>query len=68
MADELKLLMGLELAPLVYSRIGPTVILLAGLQGVGKTTAAGKLALYLKKQVRLAAPLGVALTAESKSG
>lgn len=44
--------MGLELAPLVYSRIGPTVILLAGLQGVGKTTAAGKLALYLKKQVR----------------
>ena len=50
-ADELKALMGVELAPLVYSRIGPTVILLAGLQGVGKTTAAGKLALYLKKQV-----------------
>jgi signal recognition particle subunit SRP54 len=60
-ADELKLLMGLELAPLVYSRIGPTVILLAGLQGVGKTTAAGKLALYLKKQVRLGAPLRIAL-------
>jgi signal recognition particle subunit SRP54 len=29
---------------------GPTVILMAGLQGVGKTTACGKLALYLKKQ------------------
>lgn len=27
----------------------PQVILMAGLQGVGKTTAAGKLALYLKK-------------------
>lgn len=30
--------------------MGPTVILMAGLQGVGKTTACGKLALYLKKQ------------------
>jgi signal recognition particle subunit SRP54 len=29
---------------------GPTVILMAGLQGVGKTTACGKLALYLQKQ------------------
>ena len=29
---------------------GPTVILMAGLQGVGKTTACGKLALSLKKQ------------------
>jgi len=29
---------------------GPTVILMAGLQGVGKTTAWGKLALYLKMQ------------------
>ena len=28
----------------------PSVILLAGLQGAGKTTAAGKLALYLKKR------------------
>jgi signal recognition particle subunit SRP54 len=28
----------------------PTVIMLAGLQGAGKTTLAGKLALYLKKQ------------------
>ena len=29
---------------------GPSVILLAGLQGAGKTTAAGKLALYLKER------------------
>jgi|TARA_B110000305_G_C19440035_1_gene641276 signal recognition particle subunit SRP54 len=29
---------------------GPTVILMTGLQGVGKTTACGKLALYLQKQ------------------
>jgi signal recognition particle GTPase len=28
----------------------PQVILMAGLQGVGKTTACGKLALYLKGQ------------------
>lgn len=28
----------------------PTIILLAGLQGAGKTTAAGKLALYLKER------------------
>lgn len=37
-------------ATLEYSgdSTNPTVILLAGLQGAGKTTAAGKLALYLK--------------------
>lgn len=29
---------------------GPQVVLLAGLQGVGKTTAAGKLALFLNKR------------------
>jgi len=31
-------------------RDGPAVILLAGLQGAGKTTAAGKLALYMKER------------------
>ncbi len=36
-------------APLSLSNI-PTVILLAGLQGSGKTTSAGKLAYYLQKQ------------------
>lgn len=36
---------------LVPGKVGdPSVILLAGLQGAGKTTAAGKLALYLKER------------------
>lgn len=34
----------------VGSAMDPAVILLAGLQGAGKTTAAGKLALYLKER------------------
>jgi signal recognition particle subunit SRP54 len=37
-------------APLVSSPDSPLVILLVGLQGSGKTTAAGKLARYLKKR------------------
>ena len=32
--------------------LGAQVVLMAGLQGVGKTTACGKLALALKKQKR----------------
>ncbi|KAM7531574.1 hypothetical protein LguiB_034984 [Lonicera macranthoides] len=48
--DELVKLMGGEVAELVFAKSGPTVILLAGLQGVGKTTVSAKLALYLKKQ------------------
>jgi signal recognition particle subunit SRP54 len=44
----------LPAATLAYRRPGtgerPTVVLLAGLQGAGKTTAAGKLALYLKER------------------
>lgn len=39
-----------EPAPLVSSSDSPLVILLAGLQGSGKTTAAGKLARHLKKR------------------
>ena len=46
--DELLSLMGSETAPLVIGNAKPTIILMAGLQGVGKTTACGKLALYLK--------------------
>lgn len=49
-SDELLELMGTEMAPLEVAPRGPTVILMAGLQGVGKTTACGKLALFLKKQ------------------
>ena len=48
---ELIELMGGKVAELESARSGPTVILLAGLQGVGKTTVCGKLALLLKKRV-----------------
>jgi signal recognition particle subunit SRP54 len=37
-------------ATLAYNKDRPTVVVLAGLQGAGKTTAAGKLALYLKER------------------
>jgi signal recognition particle subunit SRP54 len=47
--DQLVQLMGGEVSDLVFAKSGPTVILLAGLQGVGKTTVCAKLALYLKK-------------------
>ncbi|CAN1772161.1 Signal recognition particle 54 kDa protein, chloroplastic [Linum perenne] len=42
--------MGGEVSELVFAKSSPTVILLAGLQGVGKTTVCAKLANYLKKQ------------------
>ncbi|CAL5419694.1 unnamed protein product [Camellia sinensis] len=48
--DELVKLMGGEVSELVFAKSGPTIILLAGLQGVGKTTVCAKLAFYLKKQ------------------
>ncbi|XP_010490887.1 PREDICTED: signal recognition particle 54 kDa protein, chloroplastic [Camelina sativa] len=48
--DELVKLMGGEVSELQFAKTGPTVILLAGLQGVGKTTVCAKLACYLKKQ------------------
>ncbi|XP_010245292.1 PREDICTED: signal recognition particle 54 kDa protein, chloroplastic [Nelumbo nucifera] len=47
--DELVKLMGGEVSELTFAKSGPTVILLAGLQGVGKTTVCAKLAFYLKK-------------------
>jgi signal recognition particle subunit SRP54 len=47
--DELTALMGTGDSRLVYTSKQPTVILLAGLQGSGKTTAAAKLALLLSK-------------------
>ncbi|CAN6348896.1 unnamed protein product [Urochloa humidicola] len=47
--DELVQLMGGEVSDLVFAKSGPTIILLAGLQGVGKTTVCAKLASYLKK-------------------
>ena len=48
--EELTALMGGGQAKLNVSSKPPTVILMAGLQGCGKTTSAGKIALYLKNQ------------------
>ena len=48
--EELVALMGPENAKLAVSSAPPTVIMMAGLQGAGKTTLVGKLGLYLKKQ------------------
>lgn len=48
--EELTALMGGEHAHLNTSQKQPTVILMCGLQGSGKTTQCGKLALMLKKQ------------------
>src|SRR5689334_17527885 len=47
--DELTALMGAGASGLAFAGRGPTIVLLAGLQGSGKTTAAGKLALLLRK-------------------
>ena len=46
--DELVTLLGERQAPLGFASVPPTVILLVGLQGSGKTTTAGKLARRLK--------------------
>jgi signal recognition particle subunit SRP54 len=48
--EELAALMGGEGVDLRVAASGPTVILMAGLQGSGKTTACAKLAQYFKKQ------------------
>jgi signal recognition particle subunit SRP54 len=48
--DELTSLMGGEGAEIEFSPRPPTVILMAGLQGSGKTTATAKLARYLREQ------------------
>jgi len=50
--EELTLLMGEEKNRLTFSSKPPTVMMLCGLQGSGKTTHAAKLALMLKKQGR----------------
>ena len=50
--DELVKVMGESNVPLAENNKPPTVILMAGLQGAGKTTATAKLALYLQKQKR----------------
>jgi signal recognition particle subunit SRP54 len=49
-SDELTELMGGAARELSFSPRPPTVVLIAGLQGSGKTTATGKLARYLHEQ------------------
>lgn len=48
--EELTELMGGENAKINLAKKPPTVIMMVGLQGAGKTTTAGKLALLLRKQ------------------
>ena len=48
--DELVTILGGETRRLRFAKTPPTVIMLAGLQGAGKTTLAAKLALWLKEQ------------------
>ena len=50
--DELVKTMGQTNVPLAHAQAAPTVILMAGLQGAGKTTATAKLALHLQKENR----------------
>jgi len=49
-SDELTTLMGGSGRELAFAKPGPTVILMAGLQGSGKTTACGKLAVHLREE------------------
>jgi len=48
--DELIGILGGETRQLTYAKTPPTVVMLAGLQGSGKTTLAGKLAAWLRGQ------------------
>jgi len=48
--EELVEILGGEARRLRFAKVPPTVIMLAGLQGTGKTTVAAKLALWLRQQ------------------
>ena len=48
--EELIEILGGEARRLRFAKVAPTVIMLAGLQGSGKTTVAAKLALWLRQQ------------------
>jgi len=50
--DELVQVMGETNVPLAKADTTPTIVLMAGLQGTGKTTATAKLALHLRKEDR----------------
>ncbi len=59
-SDELQKVMGDKAEPLTIHKNKKTIFMMVGLQGAGKTTTAGKLALHLKKKDSLK-PLLVAL-------
>ncbi len=65
-SEELTLLMGGEKEDVVLKG-DPAVILLSGLQGSGKTTFAGKLATFIKKQNRTACSWPATCTAPPPS-
>src|SRR4051812_4399715 len=48
--EELVAILGGEARPIQLAKTPPTVVMLAGLQGAGKTTLAGKLGRWLKEQ------------------
>lgn len=48
--DELTIILGGDEEDIEFSNNSPTVIMLVGLQGAGKTTATGKLGNYLRKK------------------
>jgi len=50
--QEMVRMLGSEAEPIRWGGVPPVVIMLAGLQGSGKTTTAGKLAFMLKRQQR----------------
>lgn len=50
--DELKRIMGNENSPLAFESTGLTTFMTIGLQGSGKTTAIGKLGVYIRKQYK----------------
>ena len=57
--EELVGILGGETRQLAFAKTPPTVIMLAGLQGSGKTTLAGKLAKWLKRTRAYAAAGGL---------
>ncbi|MFI3251795.1 MAG: signal recognition particle protein [bacterium] len=57
--EELKLMLGDETHELKFKASGKTVFMTAGLQGVGKTTAIGKMAVYFRK-IKKVKPLMIA--------
>lgn len=48
--EELTSIMGSQVSKIKISSAPPTIIMMVGLQGTGKTTHCGKLANYFKKQ------------------